>query len=252
MKQGNVWIGTSGWIYPHWGDGVFYPADLKQHDWLDFYARHFATVEVNNSFYRLPSKEVFEAWHKQTPPHFLFAVKGSRFITHMKKLKDPETSTAKFLQNVSGLKEKLGVILFQLPPFWKLNLERLSDFLEYLKEQKIVPGVRIALEIRNPSWHTPELHRVLARHNVALVFADWPDLDVRDPVTADFVYVRRHGPTWLYSSGYSDEHLRELADQIVNWVDSGRDVFVYFNNDAGGYAVENARQLQQFIAERMP
>ena len=244
---GKVFIGTSGWIYPHWGSGVFYPPDLKQDRWLDFYTRHFASVEVNNSFYRLPDKHVFESWKENTPPDFRFAVKASRFITHMKKLGAPKTATAKFLEHVAGLGEKLGVLLFQLPPFWKVNLERLESFLAYLREQGIVPGVRAAFEIRNATWNCPEVHDLMRRYGAALAFADWPDLAVEEPVTADFVYVRRHGPTWLYSSDYSREQLQELAGRIQGWVADGMDVYVYFNNDAGGYAVKNARELQELL-----
>ena len=246
---GRAFIGTSGWIYPHWGGGVFYPPGLKQEGWLDFYARHFASVEVNNSFYRLPEKHVFESWKAGTPPEFRFAVKASRFITHMKKLGAPESSAAKFLQNVAGLGEKLGVVLFQLPPFWKLNLQRLEAFLAYLQSQQIMPGMRTAFEIRNTTWNCPDAHALLRKYRAALVFADWPDLAVEEPVTADFVYVRRHGPTWLYSSDYSREQLQELAARIRTWLQENRDVYVYFNNDAGGYAVKNARELQELLGE---
>ena len=247
---GEVYIGTSGWIYPHWGSGVFYPAGMKQSEWLNYYTRHFNTVEVNNSFYRLPERHTFEAWRKSTPDSFRFAVKGSRFITHMKKLNTPEVSAAKFLKNVAGLGEKLAVVLFQLPPFWKVNLKRLEDFLDYMATQTHLPRVRTALEIRNPTWNSPEVFEILRRYNIALVFADWPDLDVEEPVTADFVYVRRHGPTWLYSSDYSPEQLRELAARISGWLRQGKDVFVYFNNDAGGFAVKNALELKALLAKQ--
>jgi|Deesub1362B_J571_1020462.scaffolds.fasta_scaffold03208_3 uncharacterized protein YecE (DUF72 family) len=247
FETGQVFIGTSGWIYPHWWEGVFYPPGLPQQKWLNYYARFFNTVEINNSFYRLPSRSVFEKWASESPEGFGFTVKASRFITHMKKLKDPETTTARFLRHVSGLSEKLQILLFQLPPFWKYDQQRVEDFLAWMNAQQILPRPRIAMEIRNPSWRTESFFGLLARYNVCLAFADWPDLDVEEPITADFIYVRRHGPGWLYASSYSDAQLYRLAGRISGWQAEGKDVFVYFNNDAGGFAIQNARRLMELL-----
>jgi len=247
MSKGRVYIGTSGWIYPHWGGGVFYPPELRQEEWFNYYSRHFRTVEINNTFYCLPKREVFENWRRSSPDGFIFVVKASRFITHMKKLKDPASSTRNFLTNASGLGEKIGPVLFQLPPFWNLNLERLREFVQYLNSQEIIPNIKVVLEIRNPTWFCPEVFQILRENNVALCFADWPDLKVREPVTADFIYLRRHGPTSLYSSGYSDEELARDAREIKNWIKEGKDVYVYFNNDAHGWAVKNAKTLEEIL-----
>lgn len=238
-------IGTSGWNYRHWSDGAFYPAGLKPAEWLGYYARHFDTVEINNTFYRLPERRVFEQWHDQTPDGFTFTVKASRFITHMKKLKGPEQHVALLLERAAGLRRKLGVLLFQLPPFWRFNPERLAALCAYLAHQKVVPHVRPALEVRNASWLCEECFEILHHHNVALVFDDWPEVNVQGPITADFVFLRRHGPTGLYASSYPPSALGQDAQDIRRWLREGRDVFEYFNNDAYAHAIHNARSLKE-------
>jgi uncharacterized protein YecE (DUF72 family) len=227
--------------------GALYPEGLKPPQWLGYYARHFDTVEVNNTFYHLPEERVFETWREQTPVGFTFALKASRFITHMKKLAQPEEHVARFLRRASGLRHKLGIVLFQLPPFWKFNPERLERLCAFVRRQKIVPHLRAALEVRHASWLCEECFEMLRRHNVALVLADWPDLDVRGPLTADFVFVRRHGPGSLYASNYPDTTLRRDARSVRAWLAEGRDVHVYFNNDVCAYAVCNAQTLNRFV-----
>ena len=244
---GQAFIGTSGWNYKGWSNGVFYPPELKPAAWLDFYARHLDTVEVNNTFYNLPAKRVFEAWRDQTPDHFRFAIKASRFITHMKKLLDPAEHVTLFLERAAGLEHKLSVILFQLPPFWRYNGARLETFCQFVARQDIVPGVRVALEVRNVSWLGEGCFDTLRKHNVALAFADWPSAKVQGPLTADFVFVRRHGPTGLYCSDYDDAQLQGEADRINAWRAEGKDVYAYFNNDACAFAVKNALTLQQML-----
>jgi len=246
-----VRIGTSGWNYPHWADGIFYPPELKPPGWLSFYSRHFNSVEVNNTFYRLPERAVFQKWRSETPGNFLFAVKANRFITHVKRLADPEASVSRFLENAAGLQEKLGPLLFQLPPTSKRNLERLEGLLACLHRQKIVPGVRAALEVRHASWLEPGCFSLLKKYNAALVLADWPGLNIRAPVCADFVFVRRHSPEPEYGLGYPDAHLRRDARLIRGWVSEGRSVYIYFNNDAGGFAARNARRLKQLLAGKL-
>jgi uncharacterized protein YecE (DUF72 family) len=247
-----VFIGTSGWHYRHWSGGVFYPAGLKPSNWLDYYGQHFDSVEINNTFYRLPARCVFEKWHDTTPAHFAFAVKASRFITHMKKLANPEEHVALFLEHASGLGEKLHVLLFQLPPSWKFDPGRLEGLCDFLSRQKIVPGIRSALEVRHASWYGDACLDVLRRYRVSLVLADWPTCIVEGPPTADFVFVRRHGPGHLYASSYSDASLHREAQQIRTWVAEGRSVYVYFNNDADGYAVRNALRLRGILGQAPP
>jgi uncharacterized protein YecE (DUF72 family) len=244
---GRFFVGTSGWNYKHWADGVFYPPGLPQPAWLEFYARTFGSVEINNTFYHLPERHVFEDWHDRTPAGFTFAVKASRFITHMKKLAEAERHVALFLERAAAMREKLGVVLFQLPPFWRFNAARLEGLLGFLRRQSIVPGVRAALEVRHPSWQCAECFHILGRHQTALVFADWPGCRVEGPVTADFAFVRRHGPAGLYASGYSPAALRHDAGRIRDWLADGMDVFAYFNNDACGYAVRDAQRLRKYL-----
>ncbi len=246
MMKGRFFVGTSGWSYKHW-KGVFYPQELSQSKWLKYYSQHFDTVEINNSFYRLPEKETFVAWRKATPPNFIFAVKANRFITHMKKLSQPDLSLSKFFDNSSGLNKKLGPILFQLPPFWNLNLKRFKEFVAALKRQKIIKGMRITLEIRNATWLSEDVYYILKNANISLCFSDWTNLKVEGPVTADFVFIRRHGSSVLYASEYSDEELIKDAKRIRDWLKKGIDVYIYFNNDAYGWATKNARTLLEMI-----
>ena len=186
MAKGTLGIGTSGWNYEHW-KGPFYPEDLPQDRWLDFYSRHFNTVEINYSFYRLPEKKTFEEWHHSTPEDFSFTAKVSRFYTHMKKLSLPEKNLSRFLENAAGLAGKLSAVLFQLPPFWNVNSERLFQLAAYLKTQKILPGIRCVLEVRNRTWLSEEVFTILKDHNISLCLADWPELKVDGPITACFI-----------------------------------------------------------------
>lgn len=240
-------IGTSGWNYPHWGKGTFYPAGLSSPHWLDYYSRFFHTVEVNNTFYQLPKRETFERWRKGTPENFCFALKASRFITHVKRLKEPEKSLDLFYRAASGLGEKLGPVLFQLPPSWKINLDRLAAFLSILRRRRAWREIPVVLEFREKSWLCREVYRLLEEHRVSLCLADFAQLPIDGPITAPLVYIRRHGPAGLYASKYSEAFLREEAKRLKRWLKEGRDVYIYFNNDAQGWAVENALTLQSII-----
>jgi len=247
MKRGRLYIGTSGWNYEHWR-GPFYPEDLPQGKWLDFYSRHFDTVEINFTFYRLPERKTFEEWYRTTPDRFSFAAKVSRFYTHMKKLAFPEQNLSRFLENAAGLGEKLSVILFQLPPPWKVNIERLYQMAAYMSNQNILPRIRSVLEIRNKTWLSKDVFEILEDHNISLCLADWPDLPVDGPITADFIYIRRHGPSALYASPYSRKELETDAGKIKKWISAGKDVYVYFNNDAMAWAAKNALELKEILA----
>jgi len=244
---GRLFLGTSGYVYRHWRS-VFYPEGLPAREWLPFYAERFDTVELNSSFYRLPSAAAFRAWRATVPRGFVFAVKASRFLTHLKRLKAPARSLGLFLRRARWLQEALGPVLFQLPEQFHANPGRLDHFLTVLRRH--APALRVTLEVRHASWLTPSTFERLARANVALCLHDWRVCPVAGPVTADFVYVRRHGTTHKYGGSYSDALLRGDARAIRRWLADGRDVYVYFNNDGGGAAVRNALRLHELLAGR--
>jgi uncharacterized protein YecE (DUF72 family) len=237
-------IGTSGWHYKHWL-GTFYPADLRASQMFEFYQRTFDTVELNNSFYRLPTTDAFEAWRDSAPANFVFAVKGSRFLTHNKKLKEPEQALDNLLPRAEILGEKLGPILFQLPPKWKLNVERLEDFLRVLPKQH-----RYTFEFREPTWHTLAVYRILERHNAAYCIHELAGFQTPIVVTADFAYVRLHGPGARYQGSYSEDKLSEWAERINKWKRELKAVYVYFDNDEAGYAPRNALELKWLISKK--
>ena len=241
-----IWVGTSGWSYPYW-KGNFYPAGFPQKEQFNYYLRFFRTVEINNSFYKLPSAETFSTWAAAVPDGFLYAVKASRYITHMKKLKDPVQSLEKFMHAVNFLEDRLGPILFQLPPFWKLNLDRLREFLEVLPK-----GYRYAFEFRNESWYDERVYELLAAHNIAFCIYELEYHQSPVPLTADFVYVRLHGPEGKYAGSYSDEALQEWCKQAKEWQSQGKDVYIYFDNDQNGYAGFNARALKEMVERNEP
>ena len=240
-KAGTIYIGTSGWSYKHW-KGTFYPDSLKANKQFEYYMQYFDTVEINNSFYRLPSKEIFTNWRKAVPKDFIYVVKASRFITHMKKLKDPTESLSEFLENVSALKDTLGPILFQLPPGWQIDAERLYNFLKALPTH-----FRYVFEFRNQTWYTEEVYNLLREFNCAFCIYELDRHLTPFVITADLVYIRLHGPGNKYQGSYDDQALLEWANKIKSWsVD--KDVFVYFDNDEKGYAAFNAIRLKELIA----
>ena len=232
-------IGTSGWSYDHWS-GPFYPADLSHGDWLAYYAHRFDTVEINNSFYRLPSEHTLAQWRDTVADDFRFAVKASRYITHMKKLNDADETVPPFLERVRTLGATLGPVLFQLPPRWRCNSERLAGFLERLPD-----GPRYAFEFRDTSWFDSPVLEVLQRFNAAFCIYELAGTCSPHAVTADFVYIRLHGPGEAYQGSYPDRTLREWADRLRGWRDDGLDVYCYFDNDEAGYAAANAARLRE-------
>ena len=214
--------------------------DVPQRAWLEYYARRFDTVEVNNSFYRLPEEGVFAAWRERTPAGFLFAVKASRFLTHMKKLKDPEEPVERLFSRARELRSKLGPVLYQLPTQMPKNVERLANFLDVLP-----PRGRHAIEFRHPSWYDDEVFRLLHRHKVALCLHDMAGSASPMSITAAFVYVRFHGATGRYDGGYS----RDTLERWAEWLKStGRPAYVYFNNDMGGHAPRDAVTLRAALS----
>jgi len=237
-----TFIGTSGWHYKHWL-GVFYPAGTRAGEMFEFYARHFDTVEINNSFYRLPTANTFDTWGESSPRDFCFAVKASRFITHMKKLKEPKNSSEKFFLAAEHLEEKLGPILFQLPPRWQVNSERLAEFLESLPREH-----KYAVEFREHSWLIAPVFDLLRKYNVALCIHDFEDMQIPQEITADFTYLRFHGPTSArYAGSYSTRQLETWAQRIRAWRSQISAVYGYFNNDPGGEAVKNALTLKRLL-----
>ncbi len=236
-----IHIGTSGWNYDHWR-GRFYPEDLAKKEWLHYYSRHLHTVEINNTFYQLPKQDTFHHW-KNTPANpFRFAVKASRYITHMKKLKDPEKGVSNFLKNAGYLGNKLGPILFQLPPNWKCNLERLTAFLEFLPKK-----YRYTFEFRDHRWINDRTVHMLEKNNVAFCIYELAGYSSPREVTADFVYMRLHGPGDKYQGRYDRASLENWAQQFHEWVQGGKEVFCYFDNDQEGFAVINAIELSEMV-----
>ena len=231
-------VGTSGWQYDDWR-GPFYPTDVPQRRWLEFYSNHFHTVEVNNSFYRLPERDTFRRWRDQTPPGFVVAVKASRFITHMKRLRDPEEPVALLWERATGLGDRLGPVLFQLPPRFPVEVERLRHLLSALPS-----GMRAAFEFRDPSWYTDDVFLLLDDAGAALVWPDRPGLRHTLPALGGWLYVRFHqGST--EGPGYRREKLRRWASRIAA-ADAG-EAFIYFNNDPTGAAIRDARTMIELL-----
>jgi len=234
-------IGTSGWVYPHWR-GVFYAWDLPMREWLKHYAARFATVELNNSFYRLPSQDAFHRWKEAAPSGFTYAVKANRYITHMKKLGGVEEALPRFLDRARLLGDRLGPILYQLPPFWACNVERLRAFLDLL------PGdLKHVFEFRHPSWLNEAVFSLLEAHGAALCIVSLPEFPCLLRATGPLVYIRLHGAEAKYASRYSERELQWWSEQILGFMRDGKDVYAYFNNDACGYAVQNALRLRELL-----
>jgi len=234
-------IGTSGWHYKHWC-GPLYPKKCPSSQWFDLYARVFDTVEVNNTFYRLPTEDALRNWHDAAPRKFCFSVKASRFITHIKRLRDPDNAISLFFSRVELLRSKLGPILFQLPPRWHVDPGRLADFLPALPR-----GHRYVFEFRDESWNTPTIFDLLRRHKIAVCIHDWCGSQSPMELTADFTYIRFHGTTGKYQGNYGDSLLGDWADRIKGWATHLSHIYAYFNNDQHGYAVNNAQTLQHLL-----
>jgi len=212
---------------------------------FDLYTQKFDTVELNNTFYRLPTPKGVAQWRDSSPEDFCFAVKGSRFLTHMKKLKDAAQGIDRFFERVDGLGHKLGPVVFQLPPFWDVNAERLEEFLSLL------PSVhQYSFELRNPTWHAEPIYEILRRYNAALCIFEIAGFQSQVELTADFTYVRLHGPKGAYQGRYPDATLRLWAERIRGWQKRLRGIYLYFDNDQAAYAVENALALKRMIANK--
>ncbi len=237
-----TYIGTSGFSYSHWR-GPFYPEGLSQSKWFGYYCERFSTVELNVTFYRLPEAKTFRKWLGETPEGFRFALKGSRFITHLKKLKDPSEPLRAFFQRASELREKLGVVLWQLPPSFGRDEQRLEAFLRALGHY----GGRNAFEFRNDTWLDKTVIDMLREHGAGMCMADWPPFIDELPLTADFVYIRRHGRQGSYATRYSPRELRSDAGRVRKYRRRRKDVYMYFNNDYRGYAALNALEMKEML-----
>jgi uncharacterized protein YecE (DUF72 family) len=241
--KGKLFIGTSGWCYKHWGQGTFYPEKMPQKKWLEFYSNHFTTVEINNTFYNTPKESVFAKWRDTVPGGFRFAVKVNKFITHNVKLKNPGVHLKRFYEPCSHLLEKLGPILFQFDKNFIIKAGRLKDVLEYTKSQNYIKEPKLVFEFRNKECLSDEIIGILKEKNAAICFTDYMHCDITTPETAGFIYIRRHGPEDTYTSLYTREQLGEDATRIKSCLENGKDVYAYYNNDACGFAVQNAREL---------
>jgi uncharacterized protein YecE (DUF72 family) len=236
-------IGTSGWVYRHW-QGIFYPQDLRQPNWYQYYASHFDTVEINYSFYRLPSKKAFEKWRQQAPKGFVYAVKANRYLTHMKRLKDVADPLERFLSHASLLEDKLGPILWQLPPKWQADPARLKTF------AKLLPDTMIhAFEFRDPGWFIQPVRKILEQFGLTHCIFDMRNLRCPEWITSPTIYLRFHGSQYVYGGRYGREGLKPWADRVNRWLADGHMIYAYFNNDVLGYAIEDARTLRSLLTE---
>jgi uncharacterized protein YecE (DUF72 family) len=236
-------IGCSGWQYRHWR-GDFYPVEVPAARWFECYAARFDTVEINNTFYRLPGAGTFARWADRAPAGFLFAVKASRFLTHMKKLKDPEEPLARLFERMRPLGRHIGPVLYQLPPGWKLDRERLEHFL-----QALPTGARHIVEFRDPSWYADDVSAMLERYGVARCLHDMKGSATGQERVGPSVYVRFHGASGTYSGAYPVERLERWAEWLQRQRREGADVFAYFNNDVGGHAPRDALSLRRMLEE---
>ena len=238
----SVRVGTSGWIYKHWR-GRFYPEKLPTARWFGYYAERFDTVEINNTFYRLPAPETFVDWREQAPLGFLYAVKASKYLTHLKKLKDPDAPVQLFTERARHLQGRLGPVLYQLPPHWGCNPDRLRGLVAVLPA-----GFRHVIEFRDPSWYTDEVRAILTAAGLSFCVHDMHGIESPRWVTGPLVYLRFHGPTAIK---YAGEYGRPLLEPWAEWVkecrQNGREVYVYFNNDGNAHAVSDALILRELL-----
>ena len=241
---GRVRIGCSGWQYKHWR-GDFYPHDVPTTRWFEHYAARFDTVEINNTFYRLPEAETFARWRERAPMRFLFAVKASRFLTHMKKLKDPEEPIDRLFTRMRALGRHLGPVLYQLPPGWKVDRGRLEHFL-----QALPTDVKHVVEFREPSWYADDISALLERYGIARCLHDMKGSATGRERVGPFIYVRFHGASGTYSGAYPADRLERWAEWLDEQRRAGIDGYAYFNNDIGGHAPRDAVTLRTFMEDR--
>jgi uncharacterized protein YecE (DUF72 family) len=248
LKNPGLHIGTSGWSYKHW-KGIFYPEETRPEKYLEFYSVHFDCVELNSCFYHLPLKKTVSGWMDRTNEKFRFCLKMSRLITHQLHLANTDVPLCNFFQVFEEMKERIGPVLIQLPPGLSFDYSLISDFLRLIGKMGSI--FRFAVEIRNRSWVNDRFFDLLAQNNLAFVIADsgqrFPQSEI---VTTDFVYLRFHGREHLYASDYTEDVLQEYGEKISSWLDSGIEIWAFFNNDYYGYAVKNALRLREVVEFR--
>jgi uncharacterized protein YecE (DUF72 family) len=240
-KTDKLHIGTSGWHYKSW-KGKFYPENIDDKQLLMYYQKYFNTTEINNTFYKIPSKDTLESWYNMVNNNFIYTVKASRYITHMKKLKDSKEPVENFINPLQSLGDKLCVILFQLPPRWKFNKDRLNYFLNILPKD-----YRYSFEFRDKDWFNNETYNILNDHNASFCIYDLEGETSPIEITSDFVYCRFHGPNRKYEGEYGKHKLKIWVDRIKNWLGKGKEVFIYFNNDKNCEAPKDANRLIELI-----
>ena len=245
-----LFIGTSGFSYPHWGNGVFYPTGIPQNQWLEFYSRQFNTVEINATFYKTPDLPMIEGWQGHTPKEFRFVIKGTRFITHIKRLKDVEDPLKTLAQSITPLQSKIHAFLWQLPPHLPEDAAALSDFCRLLDKTKILKKIHHVFEFRHEGWFCHKVYDVLKNFNYCLCFADAPVKIGEEVATSDFMYVRFHGGKAFYNSNYSRAELEVWADKVKAIKGRLKRVYAFFNNDEQGFAVYNAQLFRMMLLER--
>lgn len=245
---GEIHIGTSGWHYKAWV-GDYYPTELKTPQWLPYYTNDFNTTEINNSFYRLPTLETVAAWTEKVPGDFRFSPKFSRFLTHMKKLNDPEEPFERFFSIFHPMKEQLGMVLLQLPPQVAYKEEKTQNVFELIKEK--YSDYDFAIEVRHDSWMSTDSIKLMKKFEVAFTISQqgvgWP---YAEHLTAKNIYVRFHGPKKLFASPYPDEMLAGYAKKFKKWARSGHNIWAYFNNDWYAYAIDNAKTLKRMVGQK--
>lgn len=243
-----IHVGTSGWSYRHWKE-VFYPSKRPSTKWLPFYAGSFSTTEINGSFYRLPSEETVLKWIEQVPTDFLFCPKMSRYLTHMKKLKDPEEPLERFFSVFAAMGKQLGPVLIQLPAMLRFNYEVADYFYRLLKFT--YSAYEFVVEVRHDTWLEADSLTLMAKYDIGLVISQSGNaFPYSEMITAKNIYVRFHGPAELYASPYSDESLKLFSEKFKAWVKAGHEVWAYFNNDIGAHAVRDAQRLLKFLGEK--
>jgi uncharacterized protein YecE (DUF72 family) len=243
----NVYIGTSGWSYKHW-NGIYYPPGLKTTEWLTYYSRQFAVAEINTSFYHMPKHQSVLNWMEKVPPGFRFCPKLSRYITHMKKLKEPEEPLARFFDVFAPMQPRMGPVLIQLPPSLKWDYDRAAHLYGHLK--KLYAEYAFVLEVRHATWLENDSLNLMAQHEIGLVISQSAGVfPYSEMVTAKTVYLRFHGPEALYASAYSEADLDYYAGKIQYWVEEGHEVWAFFNNDIHGHAFRDAARLKERLGQ---
>jgi len=246
MSKGkcDIRIGTSGWYYNHWKE-LFYPAELPKSKWFEYYAGHFDTVEINNTFYHQPKQESIKRWQRLAPEHFIYSVKANRYITHIKRLKDSAEPLDRFFEGVCLLKRKLGPILYQLPPNFHKDLDLLRSFIKLLPKNQA--GV---FEFRHKSWYCGDTYKLLDKFGVGFCVHDMPDIVSPRIVTGDIIYIRFHGSTGRYEGNYSKSALQNWAKWLKEHTKEVRNVYAYFNNDIDANAISNAKTLKELLVRK--